>query len=139
MNCLKIVRLVWPDPILKNLSEKIEMEKLADELLTVSAKGGTRLQSALEWANKQFKENSGSREKLNVLFTDAEIFDIQQAIKELRKFRSLNVDFILVSPESSFNFKEAEKMVKISGGQLLTIKDWNEFPKLMSEIIKSRF
>ncbi|MFX0076940.1 MAG: VWA domain-containing protein, partial [Candidatus Hermodarchaeota archaeon] len=125
--------------VLKNLSEKIEMEKLADELLTVSAKGGTRLQSALEWANKQFKEHSSSREKLNVLFTDAEIFDIQQAIEELRKFRSLNVDFILVSPESSFNLKEAEKMVKISGGQLLTIKDWNEFPKLMSEIIKSRF
>ena len=125
--------------VLKNLSEKIEMEKLADELLTVSAKGGTRLQSALEWANKQFKDNSTSREKLNVLFTDAEIFDIKQAIEELRKFRSLSVDFILVTPESSFNLKEAEKMVKISGGQLLTIKDWNEFPKLMSEIIKSRF
>jgi Mg-chelatase subunit ChlD len=125
--------------VLKNLSEKIEMEKLADELLTVSAKGGTRLQSALEWANKQFKDNSTSREKLNVLFTDAEIFDIKQAIEELRKFRSLSVDFIMVTPESSFNLKEAEKMVKISGGQLLTIKDWNEFPKLMSEIIKSRF
>ncbi|NHJ21940.1 MAG: VWA domain-containing protein [Candidatus Lokiarchaeota archaeon] len=125
--------------VLKNLSEKVEMEKFADELLTVSARGGTRLQSALEWANKQFKDNSTSREKLNVLFTDAEIFDIKQAIEELRKFRSLSVDFILVTPESSFNLKEAEKMVKISGGQLLTIKDWNEFPKLMSEIIKSRF
>ena len=125
--------------VLKKLSEKVEMEKLADELLMVSAKGGTRLQSALEWANKQFKEHSSSREKLNVLFTDAEIFDIQQAIEELRKLRSLNVDFILVSPETSFNLKEAEKMVKIAGGQLLTIKDWNEFPKLMSEIIKSRF
>ena len=125
--------------VLKKLSEKIDLEKLADDLLTVSAKGGTRLQSALEWANKQFKENSSSREKLNVLFTDAEIYDIQQANEELRKFRSLNVDFILVSPESSFNLKEAKKMVKLAGGQLLTIKDWNEFPKLMSEIIKSRF
>ncbi|MFX1447630.1 MAG: VWA domain-containing protein [Promethearchaeota archaeon] len=125
--------------VLKKLSEKVELEKLADDLLTVSARGGTRLQSALEWANKQFKENSNSREKLNVLFTDAEIYDIQQAKEELRKFRSLNVDFILVSPESSFNLNEAKKMVKIAGGQLLTIKDWNEFPKLMSEIIKSRF
>jgi len=125
--------------VLKKLSEKIDLEKLADDLLTVSAKGGTRLQSALEWANKQFKESSSSREKLNVLFTDAEVYDIQQANEELRKFRSLNVDFILVSPESSFNLKEAKKMVKLAGGQLLTIKDWNEFPKLMSEIIKSRF
>jgi hypothetical protein len=30
-------------------------------------------------------------------------------------------------------------MVKAAGGQLLSIKDWNEFPKLISEIIKARF
>ncbi|GAG91227.1 unnamed protein product, partial [marine sediment metagenome] len=35
--------------------------------------------------------------------------------------------------------KEAKKMVKIAGGQLITIKDYNEFPRLISEIINSRF
>jgi hypothetical protein len=30
-------------------------------------------------------------------------------------------------------------MVKVAGGQLLTIKNWDEFPQLISEIIKSRF
>ncbi len=125
--------------VLKGLDEKIDLEKLADELLSVTARGGTRIQSAIEWANKQFKEYSNSREKLNVLFTDAEIFDLKEAITEFRKMRSLGVDFILVCPETSFNLKEAKKMVKVAGGQLLTIKDWNEFPKLISEIIKSRF
>ncbi|MFX1420655.1 MAG: VWA domain-containing protein, partial [Promethearchaeota archaeon] len=125
--------------VLKGLDEKIDLEKLADELLSVTARGGTRIQSAIEWANKQFKEYSSSREKLNVLFTDAEIFDLKEAISEFRKMRSLGVDFILVCPEASFNLKDAKKMVKIVGGQLLTIKDWNEFPKLISEIIKSRF
>jgi len=125
--------------VLKQLDEKIDLEKLADDLLSVSARGGTRIQSALQWANKQFKDHSSSREKLNVLFTDAEIFDIQQAMQELRIMRSLGVDFILVCPEASFNINEAKKMVKIAGGQLLTIKDWNEFPKLISDIIKSRF
>ena len=125
--------------VLKELNQKIDLEKLADDLLSVSARGGTKIQSALEWANKQFKEHSYSREKLNVLFTDAEIFDLQDAIQEFRIMRSLGVDFILVCPETSYNLKEANKMVKIVGGQLLTIKDWNEFPKLISEIIKSRF
>jgi len=125
--------------VLKELNQKIDLEKLADELLSVTARGGTKLQSALEWANKQFKEHSYSREKLNVLFTDAEVFDIQEAMNEFRVMRSLGVDFILVCPESSYNLKEAKKMVKVAGGQLLTIKDWNEFPKLISEIIKSRF
>ncbi|MFX0037321.1 MAG: VWA domain-containing protein [Candidatus Hermodarchaeota archaeon] len=125
--------------VLKELDKKIDLEKLADELLSVTARGGTRIQSAIEWANKQFKDHSTSREKLNVLFTDAEIFDLKDAMQELRKMRSLGVDFILVCPEASYNLKEAKKMIKIAGGQLLTIKDWNEFPKLISEIIKSRF
>ena len=125
--------------VLKDLNQKIDLEKLADDLLSVSARGGTKMQSALEWANKQFKDHSYSREKLNVLFTDAEIFDLQDAIKEFRVMRSLGVDFILVCPETSYNLKEANKMVKIAGGQLLSIKDWNEFPKLISEIIKARF
>jgi len=125
--------------VLKRLDEKIDLEKLADELLSVTARGGTRIQNAVEWANKQFKEYSNSREKLNVLFTDAEIYDLKEAITEFRKMRSLSVDFILVCPETSFNLKEAKKIVKVAGGQLLTIKDWNEFPKLISEIIKSRF
>ncbi|MBY8989427.1 MAG: VWA domain-containing protein [Candidatus Lokiarchaeota archaeon] len=125
--------------VLKNLDQKIDLEKLADELLSVSARGGTKIQSALEWANKQFKDHSYSREKLNVLFTDAEIFDLQDSMQELRILRSLGVDFILVCPETSYNLKEANKMIKVVGGQLLTIKDWNAFPKLISEIIKSRF
>ncbi|MFX1281249.1 MAG: VWA domain-containing protein [Promethearchaeota archaeon] len=125
--------------VLKELDQKIDLEKLADGLLSVTARGGTKIQSALEWANKQFKDHSYSREKLNVLFTDAEIFDLQDALQEFRIMRSLGVDFILVCPEASYNLKEANKMVKIVGGQMLTIKDWNEFPKLISEIIKSRF
>ena len=125
--------------VLKELHQKIDLEKLADDLLSVTARGGTRLQSAIEWANKQFKEHSNSREKLNVLFTDAEIFDLKEVLQEFRKMRSLGVDFILICPEASYNLNEAKKMVKVAGGQLLTIKDWNEFPKLISEIIKSRF
>jgi Mg-chelatase subunit ChlD len=125
--------------VIKNLDQKIDLEKLADELLSISARGGTRIQSALNWAKRQFKDNANSREKLNILFTDAELFDLQQAIEELKTIRSLGVDFILVCPERSFNMDDANKLVKIAGGQLLTIKDWNEFPKLISDIIKSRF
>ncbi len=124
--------------VLKALSEKRDLEDLAEELLSVEARGGTRIQSALEWARKQFKEYSSSREKLNVLFTDAEIYDIKDAVEELRILRSLGVDFILVCPETQFNLKEADKMVKIAGGQLLTIKNYEEFPKLISDIIKSK-
>ena len=125
--------------VLKEMNQKIDLEKLADELLSIQARGGTQIQSALQWAKKQFKESANSREKLNVLFTDAEVYDLKNAIEELRVFRSMGIDFILVCPETSYNLKDAEKMVKIAGGQLLTIKDYDEFPKLISEVINSRF
>ena len=125
--------------VLKEIDEKIDLEKIADELLSIQARGGTMLSKALEWGLRQFKENSTTREKLNVLFTDAEVYDLKQAMEELRIFRSMGVDFILVVPEVSFNLEDAKKIVKITGGQLLTIKDWNEFPKLVSDIIKSKF
>ncbi|MHA2122758.1 MAG: vWA domain-containing protein, partial [Promethearchaeota archaeon] len=125
--------------VLKELNKKVDLEKLADELLSVKAMGGTKIQNALEWARKQFKDNSSSREKLNILFTDAEIYDLKNAIEELRIFRSMGIDFVLVCPETSYNLTDAKKMVKVAGGQLLTVNDWNDFPKLISEIIKSRF
>jgi Mg-chelatase subunit ChlD len=125
--------------VLKELTEKIDLEKLADELLSVKARGGTMIQKALEWARRQFKEKSATREKLNVLFTDAEIYDLKQTFEELRIFRSMGVDFILVVPETSFSKEDANKIVKIAGGQLLTLKDWKEFPTLISDIIKSKF
>ena len=125
--------------VLKEMDQKVDLEKLADELLTVQARGGTRVKETLEWARRQFKEKSGTREKLNILFTDAEIYDLKQSIEELRIFRSMGVDFILVVPEQNFNMNDAQKMVKIAGGQLLTIKEWEEFPELISDIIKSRF
>ncbi|TXT59345.1 MAG: VWA domain containing CoxE-like protein [Promethearchaeota archaeon] len=125
--------------VLKELDQKVNLEDLADELLSVTARGGTRIQNALHWAKNQFKDHSNSREKLNILFTDAEVYDLEQAMKELRIFRSMGIDFILVCPETSFNLEEAEKMVKIAGGQLLTISEWADFPKLISDIINSRF
>jgi Mg-chelatase subunit ChlD len=125
--------------VLKEMDEKIDLEKLADELLSITARGGTRIQKALEWARRQFKEKSGAREKLNILFTDAEIYDLKQSLEELRIFRSMGIDFILVVPETSFNLEDANKIVKIAGGRLLTIKNYEEFPDLISEIIKSRF
>lgn len=125
--------------ILKEMGEKVDLESLAEELLSVNAKGGTRMKAAMDFAIRQFKENSSSREKLNILFTDAEIFDLKETVEDLRILRSMGVDFILVCPENQFNLKEAEKMVKIAGGQLLTLSDYNQFPNLISDVIKSKF
>ncbi|MHA1660581.1 MAG: VWA domain-containing protein [Promethearchaeota archaeon] len=124
--------------VLKEMKKSVNLEELADELLSVTAKGGTRIQGALEWAREQFKR-ADSRDKLNILFTDAELYDLNEAIEQLRIFRSMGVHFILVCPGQSYNLKEATKMVKIAGGQLMTVDNWEEFPSMISDIINSMF
>lgn len=124
--------------VLKEINQKIELEKLADELLSLKSRGTTFVEKALLWARDQFKKSYKSRHKINILFTDSEIFDLVDATKILRAFKSLQVDFILVCPEKQFNIKESEKIVKTAGGQLLTVKDWDRFPELITKIISSR-
>jgi len=121
----------------KDIDEEKDLEQLADELLSVKARGGTRLQRALEWARIQFQKKGRTKEKLNILFTDAAIYDFNESIEEIKKLKSIGVKFILVVPYENYDVKFAKKISKIANGQLLTVKNWENFPKLISDIITS--
>ncbi|NVM18605.1 MAG: VWA domain-containing protein [Candidatus Lokiarchaeota archaeon] len=125
--------------ILKEINQKIDLEKLADELLGLKSRGTTFVEKALLWARDQFKKSFNSKSKVNILFTDSDIYDLPDAAEILRAFKSLGVDFILVCPEKQYNIRESEKIVKLAGGQILPIKDWERFPELITNIINSRF
>ncbi len=125
--------------VLKEINQNVDLEDLADELLSMKARGTTFVEKALHWARDQFKRAFRSKNKINIMFTDAEIYDIPNAAETLRAFKSLGVDFILVCPEQQFNMKESEKIVKMAGGQLLTVKNWENFPELITNIINTRF
>ena len=125
--------------ILKEVNQKTDLEELADRLLGMKTRGTTFVQKALHWARDQLKKAYKSKHKINIMFTDADIFDIPEAAEILRAFKSLNVDFILVCPEKQYNIKESEKIVKLAGGQLLKVKNWEKFPELISNIINNRF
>ena len=125
--------------VLKELNQNVDLEDLADELLNMKARGTTFVEKALDWARDQFKSAYKSKHKINIMFTDADIYDIPNAAETLRAFKSLGVDFILVCPEQQFNIKESEKIVKLAGGQLLTVKNWESFPELITNIINTRY
>ncbi|TFF87417.1 MAG: VWA domain-containing protein [Promethearchaeota archaeon] len=124
--------------VLKEVNQKVELEELADELLSLKPRGTTFVRKALDWAKYQFKKSLSSKGKLNILFTDSDIFDLPDAAEILRAFKSLQVDFILVCP-AKHNIEESEKIVKLAGGQLLKVEDWEKFPELITNIINSRF
>jgi len=138
-NELGIVLFEKDTHVLKEFNQKVDLEELADNLLSMRSKGTTFVEKALQWARDQFKNAYKSRHKINIMFSDAEIYDIPNAAKILRVFKSLGVDFILVCPEKQYNMRESEKILKLAGGQLLTVKNWENFPKLIANIINTKF
>ena len=123
---------------LKNLDEDVELEKVVDELLEITARGGTCINHALKWANLQFEKKARSKYKLNILFTDADVFDFKNSIRELKKMKEKDIKFVMVVPKFGFSPVMANKMVKEADGVLLTLNQWRDFPKLISEIITNQ-
>jgi uncharacterized protein YegL len=122
----------------KDLDDKVELEKVVDELLEITARGGTRINSALVWANHQFAKKARSKHKLNILFTDADVYDYNSSLKELKKLSEKDVKFVMVVPKFNYSPVMAKKMVNEANGVLLTLNQWRDFPKLISDIITNR-
>ncbi|MHA1234220.1 MAG: VWA domain-containing protein, partial [Promethearchaeota archaeon] len=123
---------------LKNLDEDVELEKVVDELLDITARGGTCINHALKWANLQFEKKARSKYKLNILFTDADVFDFKNSLKQLKIMKDKDIKFVMVVPKFGFSPVMAKKMVKEANGVLLTLNQWRDFPKLISEIITNQ-
>lgn len=123
---------------LKDLDEDVELEKIVDELLDIESMGGTCIRSALKWANLQFEKKARSKYRLNILFTDADVFDFDDSIKELEKMKDKDVQFVMVVPKFGYSPVMARKMVDKANGVLLTLNQWREFPKLISDIISKQ-
>jgi uncharacterized protein YegL len=123
---------------LKNLDEDVELEKVVDELLDITARGGTCINHALKWANLQFEKKARSKYKINVLFTDADVFDFNNSLRELKLMKEKDIRFVMVVPKFGFSPVMAKKMVKEADGVLLTLNQWRDFPKLISDIITNQ-
>jgi len=124
--------------VLKNIDENVTLESVVDELLDIRAMGGTCIRAALNWANNQFEKKGRSKSRLNVLFTDADVFDFYDSRMELEKMRDNDVKFVMVVPNFNYAPSMAKKMVKHANGVLLTLEQWRSFPKLISEVVSDK-
>ncbi|HID27902.1 MAG TPA: VWA domain-containing protein [Methanosarcinales archaeon] len=118
----------------KNLSEKVNIEEVADELLMVSAMGGTVIERALNWAVENFKKTSAI-DKLNVIFSDGELFDVDDAIEHLHTLRAMRVNTTIVVPKIMYSKEYVKELVKASKGYLVKVDKWRNFPDLISKIV----
>ncbi|GAB4320621.1 MAG: hypothetical protein Kow0069_24670 [Promethearchaeota archaeon] len=126
--------------VLKEVDDDaVDLDSAADELLEVRAMGGTMMSKAMEWARRTFEKKARSKARVNVLLTDAEVFDLEDCKGELEKMRNLDVAFVIVVPRVDFNGALAKEMSKLVGGRILAIEDWRQFPRKVSEVLSERW
>ncbi len=94
--------------------------------------------AAIKWAADSFEKKVKSKIRINVLLTDAEIFDLEMCKPDLERMSTLGVKSVVVVPKFGFNPYMAREMADLMGGQILTFEEWREFPKKISEILTEK-
>lgn len=121
--------------VVKDLHEEVDIEEIADDLLTLQAMGGTMVSKALQWASKNFKEST-AQDKLCVTFTDGEIFDLEESLPHLRALRAQGVRQVLVVPAFESSASGAREFAKQGKAHLVTLKSWRDFPGMMGQVVR---
>jgi len=121
--------------VLKNLDERVENDLLAEQILEIKATGGTVIKNAIKWASESFKKHSKSKIKVNIMFTDAAIYDIKGCSEIFNEMVSDGVQFIFVVPKMDYSGKLAQKMKEWTNGTIISIEDWKDFPEKISKLI----
>ncbi len=118
----------------KDIEEEVDMDELAEQLLTLTAMGGTMIGAALDWAKTNL-DKSDAREKLNVVFTDSEIFDFEEAIPKFQEIHGMGVKSVLVVPKQQFSQSFVQRLVRESKGYLVKVDKWSNFPDIISKVV----
>lgn len=122
--------------VVKTFGDDRRLEDVADELLDLSARGGTRVQAALEWGAKELRKTQTER-KICFLLTDCAFGEGKDVIKRnLEDYINQRVQFILGVNTRSYNKSYAKLIVKETQGEIVHIMRIMDIPKLLTEVLE---
>jgi len=122
--------------VVKKFGDEKDLEDVADELMDLKARGGTRVQAALEWGAKQL-EQTNVEMKVCFLLTDCMFSESQNQIrKEMEAYVNQKVKFILGVNTKSYTKRYAEWILETTNGEIVYILKIPDIPKVLSEILE---
>jgi uncharacterized protein with von Willebrand factor type A (vWA) domain len=122
--------------IVKEFGDVKDLEDVADELLDLKARGGTRVQKALEWGARQLEETT-TELKVCFLLTDCEFFEKkEQIVKELDSYVNQKVEFLLGVNTRSYSKKYADWILESTQGKIVYILNIMDIPKILTELLE---
>ncbi len=120
--------------VLCEINQAIEIDEVVDEILELTARGGTMMQAAISWAEKQFLQ-SKSEDKMFIMVTDAMIGDFERSKVHLRGIAEMGATSVLIMPHSAYGLGNIQNVLEETNTQLITISDWKAFPETVSEVL----
>jgi len=122
--------------VVKEFGDEKDLEDVANELMDLTARGGTRVQAALEWGAKQL-EQTNVEMKVCFLLTDCMFSEKQNQIKkEMEAYLNQKVKFILGVNTKSYIKKYAEWILEATNGEIVYILKIPDIPKVLSETLE---
>ncbi|MHA1202407.1 MAG: VWA domain-containing protein [Candidatus Heimdallarchaeaceae archaeon] len=120
--------------VLCEIDEKVELDEVVDKILDLTAMGGTQMQAALSWAEKQF-DLSRSEDKMFIMVSDAGLGDFGRCEPHMRKIADLGATSTLIVPHHGFGIGNIQSILSAANAELITVNDWKKFPEIVSEIL----
>ncbi len=122
--------------VVKKFGDEKDLEDLADELMDLHARGGTRVQAALSWGAAQLEETN-TEMKICFLLTDCEFFEKENQIKkELESYVNQKVKFLLGVNTRSYSKRYAKWILETTQGEIVYILNIPDIPKVLTETLE---
>ena len=120
--------------VICEIDEDIELDEVIDEILDLSARGGTQMGAAIRWADGQFIK-SRSQDKMFVMVTDAMLGDFQRCKPHMESIADQGATSVLIVPHTMAGMGNIQQIVESANAQIIPVRDWKKFPEIVSKIL----
>jgi len=120
--------------VLCDIEKHVEIDEVVDEILDLTARGGTQMSAALQWAKKQF-DLARSEDKMFIMVTDAYLGDFGNCKEHLREIADLGATSTLIVPHTLLGVGNIQSILQEANAELVPVKNWKDFPEVVSEIL----
>ena len=111
-------------------------KKVADQVLDLSARGGTRVDAALRFAKDQFASVREAEFRLLFLLSDFYFFEEQDALDKLSQGVAEEGAMLIAASHGRYDEAVAQRMVGVMGGRNIELKSAERVPEILIDTLR---
>lgn len=121
--------------VVKTFDEHKDLDRVADDLLDLQARGGTRVEAALHWIREQFAARQDSRVQLLFLLSDFCFFETADELaRHAEGLAELDIH-LLAASHGMTDTRTRDGILEKMAGDLVLLKTMSELPAALNDAI----